>query len=393
MLLPILLSLITVSAHAGRTKDFQCGNAYSCVIPYDSEGNQNGTESCYTDDSKSILVREVSWKNGKREGVARCFKEKKLSVEAIFKNDALNGPFLEIDYDASGDRVTLMENGEEVGLSFSLKGGRVSSVNYCLVGGTPEFDAVFSCADRDYGKYNTLLATWKKEELQKNKIAAAKEAKRRNGPQESKYPSGKIRSKWTTLDGEIHGKFLGYTEAGKVKTDCEYKNGNLEGVCLAYDDEGRLDKKETWKNRKLIKEERFYDNGNPERVSTQEGDKKFCHTDFYENGKKMTAWCTTERNVWSWYGQQEGSYTQWDYDGSISVKGNFKNGLRVGLWEYFDGKDIRSELTYEKGNLMKSVDYERKPPQHRIVREYFPDGSLKNETRFEGLEGNQKQLI
>ncbi len=393
MLLSILLSFLTLSTHAGRTKDFRCGDATHCVIPYDSEGNQNGTEVCYEDDSKKIKIREVSWKEGKREGIARCFEKNKLSLEAVYQNDVLHGLFVGINDDANGDRVTLMENGEEAGLSFSIKEGKISSVHYCLIGDTPEREAILSCEDKDYGKYNSLLAAWKKEELAKNKIAAAKEAKRQNGPQESRYPSGKIRSKWTNLNGEIHGKFLSFTESGKVKVDCEYVKGKAEGLCLEYDDEGRLEKKETWKDRKLVRQETFYDNGKPERMTVKEADRKFCTTDYYETGVKMTSWCSLENYRWSWYGTRDGAYTEWDTEGNVSLRGNYENGRRTGIWEYYDGKEVSSELTYEKGNLIKMIDYIRTPPHHRMVREYFPDGSLKNESRLEGLSGNQKHMI
>ena len=386
MLLSILLSFLTLSADAGRTKDLTCGYIRDCVIPYNSEGNQNGTETCYEDDSRKVKIREITWKDGQREGKARCFDKNQMSKEVTYKNDIMNGPFVEYNYDSNGDRVTLMENGEEAGLSFSVSKGKVSAVHYCLVSGNPERGAILSCSEKDYGSFNPLLKSWMKEEKERNKLATGKEEKRRNGPQESRYSSGKLRSKWNHVDGSIHGKFLSYTEAGILKTDCEYKNGKLEGICLGYDDDGRLDKKETWKDRKLVKEETFFDNGNPEQVMVMEGDKKFCYITYYDNKQKMSEWCEAQRH-------REGPYTQWDSEGNLYFQGNFEKGFRTGTWEYYDGKEISSEHVYEKGILVKSIDYLRTPPQHRIVREYFPDGSIKKETRLEGLLGNQKHLI
>jgi len=393
MLLSILLSLLTLTTFAGRERDFHCGNASHCVIPYDAEGNQDGTEVCYEDESKKLKIREVTWKNGKREGPARCFEKGKLSLEAGYRNDVLHGPFVEINDDSNGDRVTLMENGEETGLSFSVKDNKISSVHFCLIGDTPERDAILSCGEKDYGKYNTLLSTWKKEELARNKVAAAKEAKRLNGPQESKYSSGKIRSKWTNVNGSIHGKFQSFSENGKIKVDCNYSHGKMDGLCLEYDDEGRLDTRETWKNGKLAKEEIFFDNGNPARTSVREDNKKTCHVEYFENGKKLAEWCAFQSFSYRSYGKHDGPYLQWDETGDLSIRGNFENGKRTGTWEYFIDKEVRSELFFENGNLSKTIDYIRTPPQHRMVREYFPDGSLKNETRLEGLEGNQKHLI
>ncbi len=390
MLLPILLSLFLLMAEA-RTKDFQCGGN-DCVIPYDSEGNQNGLEVCYTDETKAEKIREVNWKNGKREGVARCFKKNKLDVEANFKDDALNGPFVEIEDDANGDRVTLMENNQEVGLSFSVKNGKVSGVHYCLIGEDAEFQAILSCKERDYDRYTPLLVTWKKEELEKRKKASAAEAKRLNGPQESKYNDGKIKAKWTNLNGDMHGKFLAYRENGNLKTDCEYKNGKEDGPCLEYDEEKRLDKRTTYQQGKVVKEELFFDNGKPERVTTKADEKKFCTVEYFDSGVKSVSYCVLD-HYRRWYGTYDGNYESWYEDGSLAIKGSYSQGKPTGTWDHFENKVLQYQQFYENGLLAKTIEYKRTAPLHRWVREYFPDGSLKNEQKLEGLEGNKPQVI
>lgn len=390
MLLPVVLSLFCLLAQA-RTKDFQCGGS-DCEIPYDSEGNQNGLEVCYSDANKSEKVREVNWKNGKREGVARCFRKNVVKVEAIFKDDSLNGPFVEMGSDSNGDRVTLMENNQEVGLTFSVKDGKVSRIHYCLMGEDAEFEAILSCKDRDYGKFTPLLVAWKKDELERRKNASAAEAKRLNGPQESKYSGGQLKAKWTHVNGEIHGKFLAYREDGKLKTDCEYKTGKEQGPCLEYDEENRLDKRTTYDAGKVTKEELFYDNGKPERVSTKTGEKKFCTVEFFDSGVKALSYCVLD-HYRRWYGTYDGPYEAWHPDGTLAVKGNYSEGRAHGNWDHFTDNALMYQQFYEKGQLLKTIDYIRKAPLHRWVREYFPDGSLKNEQKLEGLEGNKPQVI
>ncbi len=390
MLLPILLSFFSLFAEA-RTKDFQCGGN-DCVIPYDTEGNQNGIEICYTDENRTEKIREVTWKNGKRDGIARCYRQKKLKVEAMFRDDALNGPFVEFDDDSNGDRVALMENNQEVGMSFSVKDGKVSGTHFCLVGEDAEFQAILSCKERDYGKYTPLLAIWKKEELERRKKASALEAKRLNGPQESKYGSGQLKAKWTNLDGDIHGKFLAYRENGALKSDCEYKKGREDGPCLEYDEEKRLDKRTTYLQGKVIKEELFFDNGKPERVTTKSGEKKYCTVEYYDTGIKSDFYCVLD-HFRRWYGTYDGDYESWYADGTISLKGAYLAGKPVGTWDHYIDKLLSYQQFYEAGNLVKSIEYVRSPPMHRVVREFFPDGSVKNEQKLEGLEGDKPRII
>ena len=388
----LLLNFLLPLSFAAQTHDFPC-DADACVIPYDKEGNQNGTEICYADETRAEKVKEINWKDGKREGPARCWQKGKVSIDAFYQNDALNGIYIDYNDDSNGDRVFYLENNEETGLSFSVKEGKVTALHYCVIAGTPVFDATLSCEDKNYGRFSRPLAEYKKELLLKNKAAAAKEAKRLNGPQESKYSSGQIRAKWTNVNGNIHGKFLSYRDNGKLQNDCEYKNGKENGPCLIYDEEGRLDKREQWENGTKISAEEFYDNGKPQRVSKSAGAGKSCITEYYDTGVKSGEWCGMQDRFWAWWVKRDGPYKLWDQNGELFVQGQYVNGEEEGLFTYFTGKVLERELTYVKGNLMKSVDYYNEPPQHRMVREYFPDGSVKSESRLEGLSGDTKKLI
>lgn len=391
-MLLLLLNFILPISFAAQTHDLPC-DAEACVIPYDSEGTQNGTEVCYSDENRSEKIREINWKDGKREGPARCWKKGKVTFDAFYKNDALNGIYIDYDYDSNGDRVWYLENYQETGLSFSVKNGKVTALHYCVIGGTPVFDAALSCETPDYGRFNQPLADYKKEVLLKNKAAAAKEAKRQNGPQETKYSSGKIRAKWTNVNGNMHGKFLSYSENGKVQTDCEYKNGKEHGNCLTYDEEGRLDKREVWADGDKNSVEEFYDNGKPERLYKVVSKTRSCITQYYDSGVKSGEWCGSPDRYYFRYVRYDGPYKSWDTEGNLFVEGNYENGEEVGVFTHYDGKIVDREMTYEKGKLLKSVDYINSPPQHRIVREYFPDGSLKSESRLEGISGDKKKLI
>lgn len=385
-MLLLLLSLIFTPAWSAY--DLPC-DADACVIPYDSEGTQNGVEICYNDETKSEKVIERNWKDGRREGPVRCWEKGKPAFEANYKNDVLQGVYVDYDYDSTGARVTYLENNEEAGLTFSVKDGKVTRLHYCMIGGTQSHEDVLSCETGDLGKFAKPVAEFRAEELKKNKLAAAAEAKRRNGPQESKYRDGKIKAKWTNVDGRIHGKFESFFENGKIQSDCSYKNGKEDGLCLTYDSEGRLDKKETWMNGKVAVTEIFFDNGKTESVTdTKSG--RACVISYYDTGVKNSEYCSSSDRWWMIY---EGPYKYWSQDGELIVDGTYEKEQRTGKWNYYSDKQIERELIYEKDSLVKSTDYFYNVPQHRIVREYFPDGSVKTESRLEGLEGDGKKMI
>jgi antitoxin component YwqK of YwqJK toxin-antitoxin module len=391
-MLSLLLSVFLTISFASEFHDLPC-DARACVIPYDTEGVQNGKEICYENETRAKKIKEINWKNGKREGVAYCWKNDKLTYEATYKNDRLNGIFVHYDYDSNGDRAWLIEDDEETGLSFSSQNGKVTDFSYCIVNGTAEFKAVLTCPNKDYGRFNEAVETFKKEMLERDAKKASANAKLMNGPQESTFSNGKVRAKWANVNGQISGKYLSYYENGDLKGDCQYLDGKENGTCLSYDEQKRLDKKETWLKGKAVRIEEFYDNGQPSKLTETTEPLKTCVTEYYETGSKWTHHCQTHDLSWYNDSTYEGPYTIWEEGNVVSVSGTYLKGERTGTWEYFEEKLLRQQLFYEKGILLKTIDYIRKAPQSRTVREYFPDGSLKIEKQLEGLEGDKQKLI
>ena len=393
-MLLLLLSLTGLAFADAEIFDLPCG-AEICSIPYDREGNQNGTETCYSDEGRTKVIRELNWKDGRREGTVRCWRDGKKTFEAQYQNDALNGPYVQFNYDSNGDRVRLLEGNHEVGLSFSVKNGQVSKVHYCVMNGEPMPEARLNCEERDYGPYRSLVSSWLKEETLRLKTTAAQEAQRLNGPQESKDRDGKLRAKWTNVKGEIQGKYLAFGKAGNVVLDCEYAAGKKNGPCVEFDEEGGLDKRASWAQGKLQKEEVFFDNGVPEKILDHTAKEGICVTEFFETGKKFREYCQPQgryaSSSWRW-SSYEGKYLEWDADGSVAIRGQFLKGKRDGNWEYYCKKDVCREELYQGGALIRSTHYTDSPPG-RLIREYFPDGTLKSEKEFEGRTGNQQRMI
>jgi antitoxin component YwqK of YwqJK toxin-antitoxin module len=367
------------------------------MIPYDKEGTQDGIEVCYADETKTTVTREITWKRGKREGAAKCWQNGKLRLEAEYRDDALTGILILHDYDAAGTRVHLLENGEEKGMVFRMSDGKVTRVDYCVINGVPTFEHVLSCPVQDYGRYSAPLAAWKKREQERNHTLAKESARLLNGPQQAKYPSGKLRAKWTNRDGQIHGKFTGFFETGKVKLDCEYVNGKFHGTCQEYDPSEKLLRRETWVSGELTKLERFYHNGKPQETVTRVTPDRHCLDTYYDSGTKSQSLCFKDKSKglsreafpWRWR-PLDGPFQSWDPRGDLSETGQFMNGKPVGKWEYFTGNRLERESFYEQGNLVRTIDH---GPGFRTLREYFADGSLKLEKRLEGQSGSKEKLI
>lgn len=392
------LLLISLNALGSEKVDFRC-SATECVIPYDQEGYKNGLEVCSYSGEK---LKEVTWKKGVRQGPAKCFKGGDVSVTANYDNDELNGLYIQHKYDSNGDRVHLLKFGVYEGYEFAVDDkGKVTSLQACYEGGDRKSAEMNSCAHENYGKFSKALSEYRETQKKLTAESADKEAKRKNGPQIKKHANGKTRATYTNVDGRIDGQYKEFSKEEKLLVDCYYKKDKKHGNCLIYDTEGRLDSKSVFDEGKLSSEELYYDNGKLSSKLHREKDELYCVTTFIEAGPKDVEYCYfSDRR--GWYKQYEGSYVLWSSDGYKIVEGQYKDGREIGLWRiYSEAEALSRELTYEKGVLVKSIDYllaktvdgKSIPQKHRVIRDYFPDGSVKNIQEIPSHDGESKPKV
>ena len=64
------------------------------------------------------------------------------------------------------------------------------------------------------------------------------------------YPSGKLKSEQSYINGKLEGIGKGYYESGKLQWEETYKNGKLEGIAKGYYESGKLQAEANFKNGK-----------------------------------------------------------------------------------------------------------------------------------------------
>ncbi|MCF8320312.1 MAG: hypothetical protein K9I35_03785 [Flavobacterium sp.] len=101
--------------------------------------------------------------------------------------------------------------------------------------------------------------------------------------------------------GKLDGTKTIYFKSGKVAEISNYKNGILDGIYIKNDESG------------VALEESFYVNGELNGITTYSAP-----------------------------------------DGLIVAKGKFRNGIKVGIWQFFENGKLESEDNYDQPNRIKS---------------------------------------
>jgi antitoxin component YwqK of YwqJK toxin-antitoxin module len=195
---------------------------------------------------------------------------------------------------------------------------------------------------------------------------------RKTGAWEARYPNGQLRYSGQFSQGRPVGEFKYYYESGKLRATNVFENNGLRAYHKAYSDNGLLvaegvyfdqQKDSTWRfysdlDGKLLSEDEFTDN-------LQHGISRSFFPDT-EKLAELTTWQYGEKHgPWVRYfpdgtRMAEGSYNEDQPDGpvvfyhpngQVHIRGNYRLGLKTGVWETFDedGKLISKEEYKERG--------------------------------------------
>lgn len=377
----LFLILLPNAVFASIADDFYC-RASACEIPYNDQGIQNGLEICYTNRDKKLKAKEVTWKNGLRQGKARCYKDGEVTFEAYFEKNRLHGLFVQKNYDSTGDRYIRVVDGRQVGFSFSVDAKKKMYFRGCHRDNGRDDLAIKDCLKGDYGPFTKEVMAEYQIIKDKEKRDAATQKARRDGPQLEKFPNGQIRVRYTNKDGQPTGRYEEFHQNGKpALTEYFSSTGKRDGESKEWNAQGVLKKLTVYDNGSKTSETEFRDNGQPQLLVIWEGkgfDRSPCLTYFYESGKKQSSECRLPSP--NWYEPMHGEYVYWNEDGKEVVKGRYERGVRAGTWKYFDDQEGRlsQEHFFEKGRLVRSVHY---VGPEKVTREFHPDGSLKSEKK------------
>ena len=374
------LLLFLFFSHA-QAEGFFCRTT-ACVIPYDSQGIQNGMETCYASTDKKEKTKEVTWKNGQRAGPARCFENGKLRVEVNYKENKLEGLRVDFAADSTGDRYTRYVGGRQVGFVYSVDEKGSISFRGCWRDDHADELAERECATGDYGKYTkSVLAEFHRRKADASALAKA-EGARLNGPQTEKYSNGQTKARYTTQEGRRIGLSEEFWDNGKKALEEHYDSqGRLDGTISEWSQEGNLKRTAIYQSGSMVSESAFLDNGRLAFLKVWQGkgfDRAPCVTYFYENGKKRLSECRAPSL--GYYQPLDGDYVNWNEDGSEAIRGRYHSGRREGTWKYFDEGRLSQEEFFDKDILVRTIEYRGRT---KTTREYFPDGSIKSQKQTE----------
>lgn len=398
-----------------------------------AEGNRKNFEldsiwSFYDESGKTTL--QISYLNGKKEGIRRTFRENEL-VEENFSNDVKQG--LTITYFPDGKimRTVNFENGLENGLAKEY---------------LPD------------GTVITLIEYRRGFVVDRENINRRDKNRLKQGRWKFFYPDGKVKTEGIYRDDKRNGYFKEYDEkgmltdvgkyvndvrqeeapelvkldvrtdyypTGKVKTVASYKGNTPEGIRRDYAENGQVISAFTYRNGKIVGEGIIDDEGikdGPWKEFYNDG--QLLSEGSYRNGKRIGKWRFYHPNgnleqegnynnqgnadgAWNWFyddnsllreetylnGKSDGIFTEYDETGKIIIQGEYMDGLEEGLWKYLLG-DHREEGTYrggmrngewkyffDDGKLAFQGSFIDDNPNGRHIW-FWPDGKKKDEGEY-----------
>jgi antitoxin component YwqK of YwqJK toxin-antitoxin module len=354
------------------SQEFACGSRH-CAIPYDDQGVQQGVEVCWDSAEKKEKVRELTWSKGKRNGEARCWEKGKLVTIAQFKDNRLQGLFVDQRY--SQIEVHRFDQGKLSGYRLHLeKDNKSLRLGPCYRDGEVADNGENFCRQLDYGAYKPQLEAYFAKLKGEEKVKLAK----LNGAQLDRYSDGKVKAKYNTRGGELVGAYEAFWPNGKIRLKGQYSDGKREGEFLSYHEDGYLTGRDVYRLDKPVKLETVLQNGKlSERTEwiTQDGRARVCRETFHENGVAAYRSCRK-----GWYSDYDGEYVWWNEQGKPVFKGQYLDNQRVGTWSSYDRESLAlaGESKYENGKLL--AEWYINDKNQRVDRTFFPDGSLKTET-------------
>lgn len=398
-----------------------------------SEGNRKNFEldsiwTFYGETGDTVL--QISYLNGKKEGIRRTLREDGVTVEN-FSNDIKQG--LTVYFYPGGEvkKTVNFENGLENGLA------------------------------REYstdGTVITLIEYRRGFVIDRENINRKDSKGLRQGKWKYFYPDGKVKLEGTYRDDKRNGYFKTYDDkgmlleiskyvndvkqeeapelakldvktdyypSGKVKTVASYKGEVPEGIRREFSEEGKVTAAYTFSKGKLIAEgivdeegvregdwKEFYTSGQLRAEGKYAGGNRIGKWKFYyENGNlEQEGSYNNQGNadgVWRWYfddntllreehfinGLSEGIFSEYDENKNVIIQGEYVYGLKEGFWKYQQG-DHREEGTYrggmrngnwkyfyDDGTLSYEGAYIDDNPNGRHIW-YWPNGNKKEEGSY-----------
>lgn len=183
------------------------------------------------------------------------------------------------------------------------------------------------------------------------------------------HPNGKIKYKYSRVNGYRHGECIEYYKNGKIKLKRNY-------ICVECEDGEYIE----YLHGEYIG---YYENSQiKHKCNYVNGETHGEHIDYYVDG-------IIHRKVGYNYGEMHGEYIEYYENGNVKEKIDYHYGMRCDkLIEYYKNGNIRRNVDYhlgeiygkyliyyESGNLMGETDYVN-DEMHGKHFEYYENGNL-----------------
>jgi uncharacterized protein len=236
-----------------------------------------------------------------------------------------------------------------------------------------------------------------------------------DGKKEGYYTSwfihgGKQEEGWYK-DDELEGEWLTYNETGNIVTRSNYLNGELNGLKTEYLPNGKKESEFLFDNGVLLEMTEYDSSGKVlNQVKLKNGTGKF--TSHYVNGKlrsEATYLYGNLEGVYKHYyfdgssqsvqyfkkGIRDSIYRAFHYGGKLSVEGMYRMGDKAGAWKYYreDGSlssveeyksgRLHGKRTYYYKNGKKDAEIDFENGDRRLYRKYTEEGALVYQMRYD----------
>ena len=192
---------------------------------------------------------------------------------------------------------------------------------------------------------------------------------------------GKKNGLWTAFNEDSTYLQKGnYIEANKTgywmifydrmeKARMQFKNNNLDGLYILFNNKGLSVVKTVFQNNQLNGEwTSFYDNG----IKFENGN--------FKDGLKEGAWLSYDEsgqpNIISYYekGKLEGKFQQFDSFGQLMIRTNYKNGYLNGEWIKYDGPFAVEKGQFTEGERDGMWEYFEFSETQPSIKEFYRNG-------------------
>ncbi len=166
---------------------------------------------------------------------------------------------------------------------------------------------------------------------------------RRTGLYIDYYSNGVVRKRCNFRRNKLHGYYYSYHSNGNIYVMNHYNFGNEHGAKEVYSLEGNIKLKLNHSNGILHGYSySYYPNGFVKQEDNYKYGKIINMKKYYKNGyiKMFSEW---ENNKLS------GNRTKYWKDGSIKSVCLYKNGVKDGVWKYFENDKCLEEVEYKNG--------------------------------------------